>query len=235
MKYVLFGIFAHPDDEAFGPSGTLYAAAHTGTDVHLICATDGASGVNIDDHDDLGARRITEWNASAAAIGATSTHHMGYHDGQLCNNLFHNIAAEVELFVITTLAGYSEPVEARFITFEHGGISGHIDHIVMCMVTRYVHLRLCNATPDGATIGWLRYFCLPAAMVPRPHTNFVYMPKGYEAAQITHTEDVSALLDTKIAIMKLHESQRSDAETILSMAGDMLGYENFIEESTHSA
>ena len=41
----LVAIFAHPDDEAFGPAGTLkiYSKTH---DIHLICATRGEAGEN---------------------------------------------------------------------------------------------------------------------------------------------------------------------------------------------
>ena len=36
MKTVLFGIFAHPEDESFGPCGTLLKAIEAGFEVHLI-------------------------------------------------------------------------------------------------------------------------------------------------------------------------------------------------------
>ncbi|MBI2637373.1 MAG: PIG-L family deacetylase, partial [Candidatus Sungbacteria bacterium] len=42
-KKTIVAIFAHPDDEAFGPAGTLakLALAH---DVYVICATKGEAG-----------------------------------------------------------------------------------------------------------------------------------------------------------------------------------------------
>lgn len=42
-KQKLVAIFAHPDDEAFGPGGTLalYAKTH---DTYLICVTHGEAG-----------------------------------------------------------------------------------------------------------------------------------------------------------------------------------------------
>ena len=64
MKKLLFGIFAHPDDEAFGPSATLYKAAQAGTDVHLIVVTDGDSGANVDGHKDLAKK----WHAHRCSI-----------------------------------------------------------------------------------------------------------------------------------------------------------------------
>jgi len=41
---VLLAVFAHPDDESFGPGGTLAKYAREGADVWLVCATDGAAG-----------------------------------------------------------------------------------------------------------------------------------------------------------------------------------------------
>lgn len=40
----LLAIFAHPDDESFGPGGTLARYADTGVEVHLCILTDGAAG-----------------------------------------------------------------------------------------------------------------------------------------------------------------------------------------------
>ncbi len=40
----LLGIFAHPDDESFGPGGALARYAATGADVHVCIVTDGAAG-----------------------------------------------------------------------------------------------------------------------------------------------------------------------------------------------
>ncbi len=38
---VLLAVFAHPDDETFGPGGTLARYAAEGVDVHYACATRG--------------------------------------------------------------------------------------------------------------------------------------------------------------------------------------------------
>lgn len=78
MKKVLIGIFAHPDDEAFGPSGTLLKLRDEGWDIHLILLTDGDAGVNVDNVTDLAATRLKEWEASAKLLGAASTHALHY-------------------------------------------------------------------------------------------------------------------------------------------------------------
>ena len=40
----LLAVFAHPDDESFGPGGTLARYAAEGVDVWLVCGTDGDAG-----------------------------------------------------------------------------------------------------------------------------------------------------------------------------------------------
>lgn len=40
----LLAILAHPDDESFGPGGTLAKYAHQGVEVHVCTVTDGAAG-----------------------------------------------------------------------------------------------------------------------------------------------------------------------------------------------
>jgi len=36
--------FPHPDDESFGPGGTIAKYAREGVDVHYVCATRGEVG-----------------------------------------------------------------------------------------------------------------------------------------------------------------------------------------------
>ncbi|MFZ2494806.1 MAG: PIG-L family deacetylase [Candidatus Saccharimonadales bacterium] len=66
MKKVIFGIFAHPDDEAFGPAGTLIQEVQNGSEVHLITLTAGQAGSNPDNHEDPGAIRLKEWKNPAS-------------------------------------------------------------------------------------------------------------------------------------------------------------------------
>ena len=77
MKKVIFGIFAHPDDEAFGPAGTLIQEVQNGSELHLITITAGEAGSNPDNYDDLGQIRLEEWRRSGELIGATTMTHLG--------------------------------------------------------------------------------------------------------------------------------------------------------------
>ena len=93
MRKTVLCVIAHPDDEAFGPSGTLAKLA-VNHDVHIVCVTDGASDPRFHaiGGKKLSDLRVEELRASAAVIGAKEVHFLHYKDGSLCNNIYHDVA-----------------------------------------------------------------------------------------------------------------------------------------------
>lgn len=214
MKQLLFGIFAHPDDEAFGPSAYLYRRAQAGTDVHLILVTDGAAGRN-EGYPDLAATRYQEWLESGRRIGAASNKALGYADGSLCNQVYLDICGKILTHIAETRKKYNEPVTLDFITFEERGITGHIDHIAVSFMATYVFEKLKRKPLPKTTIGTLRYYCLPRAMVAECNCDWLYMPAGRTAAEIDETDCYTELADTKLHIMRAHASQKKDMEAVI--------------------
>jgi LmbE family N-acetylglucosaminyl deacetylase len=83
MKPVV-GIFAHPDDEAFGPSGTLAKFAKEGRDVYIICVTKGDAGDNYSDKtNNLTDIREEELKASAKELGVKEVIFLDFKDSLL--------------------------------------------------------------------------------------------------------------------------------------------------------
>lgn len=81
--YRLLAAFAHPDDESFGPGGTLARYATEGVDVHILIMTDGAVG-SVDSEaagevEDLVAVRTKELREAVEVLGAT-LHQFHYRD-----------------------------------------------------------------------------------------------------------------------------------------------------------
>ncbi len=80
----LLAVFAHPDDESFGPGGTLARYAASGVAVHLICATGGEEGTVdpalLNGYDSVAALRRAELLRAAEALGLTSVTLLGYRD-----------------------------------------------------------------------------------------------------------------------------------------------------------
>ncbi len=220
MKKVIFGIFAHPDDEAFCPSAYLYRQAQSGADVHLVVATDGDAGRN-EGYENLAEQRHAEWLESGRRIGAASNLALHYPDGGLCNNLYLEIAGLITNFIHETLHGYDQPVDVELVTLEQAGITGHLDHIAISFITTYVFEQLKTDPPANTHVGRLLYYCLPKALAPECDCNWLYMPAGRSDAEIDFTHNFADIADKKLHIMQAHESQKKDMEeVILAHAND---------------
>lgn len=227
MKRVIFGIFAHPDDEAFLPSGSLLKWVSQGGQLHLICATRGEKGQNPDNVADLGATRETEWRTAGQLMKASSQTQLGYPDGELSNNLFHKLASDVEHSIEESLSKLSEPSQIDIVTYEECGITGHLDHIAVSYVSSYVFMQLQPRLSSKGHQTRLLYACACRAIAPAADTSFVFMPKGHAHRDIDITEDVSEVLELKREVMRAHKSQRSDGEKIIQQLGNNLKFEHF--------
>jgi LmbE family N-acetylglucosaminyl deacetylase len=204
-KPALVCLFAHPDDESFGPSGTIHTFTKT-HDVYIICATNGDAGENHHpegDKIDLSTQRQSEIIASSQLLGVKKVYFLNHQDGSLCNNSYHALAAEAQAIL-------DDLRPEIVLTYEHRGISGHIDHIVMSMITSFLYERL-------SYIKQAYFYCLCATQNSRePGDYFVFFPPGYDEAQIDCTCDVTHCRDIKIQAVKKHISQAKDMKHILS-------------------
>ena len=75
---------AHPDDESFGPAGTIIHYARQGVAVHYICATRGEAG-HVDPEllaraGSLADLRTQELLCAARHLGLAAVHFLGYRD-----------------------------------------------------------------------------------------------------------------------------------------------------------
>lgn len=218
MKKVIFGIFAHPDDEAFGPAGTLLKLKDEGYDIHLILLTDGEAGVNIDNVPDLAATRLAEWQVATQLLGASSTHPLHYPDGGLENVLPEDLEHNLNTIIATIIGRYPETPELAFMTFEPHGLTGHHDHIAAATLTTRV------AKKYSAEEVW--YFCLDSSQAPLSDTA-LYEPHAREDDYITNRIDVSAFLDTIYHVIDTHVSQRKDGANRKALGKERLSKECF--------
>ena len=209
------GIFAHPDDETFGPGGTLATLAQK-HDVYIICATNGDGKMgNRKEEVALGKIRKKELKASAKILGVKKVFFLGYRDGGLQHNVYHRLAEKV-LAVLKTLK------PEILITFEPRGVSGHIDHIVMSMVTSFVFPKVKSAKK-------IMKYCLPIVhsdLMSKDY--FIHFPRGYAESEIDEVVDTNAVWDTKVAAMHEHKSQMHDVTRILSRTKHLPHRENFL-------
>lgn len=206
MKRVLC-IFAHPDDESFGPSGTIHLLTKT-HEVYLVCLTNGDAGKNSHKTSKLPLAKIRqrELRASSKFLGTKKVFFLNYADGSLNNLQYHDIAKKIKKI--------SDRLKPEiFITFEPRGVSGHLDHIAASMITSYVFER----TPYVKKI---MQFCLSKDQTSSMGEYFIYRPDGYSTDVIDEVVDISSVRDLKTASMYLHKSQIHDAQRIIKLFGN---------------
>lgn len=226
MQKIIFGIFAHPDDEAFGPCGTLLTETRQGAELHLITLTagDGDNSANPDNVNNLGSVRLKEWQASTRLLGATTAHHLAYDDGKLGNDQLVAIAETLEMIIAQAINGRDD-IEVEIITFDLNGLTGHIDHIV---ATRSACLSFYRLQAQGLPLRRIRLYCLANDEYPSVDTGFVFMEPGRDLTEITEIVDARHILEDVKEIMRCHHSQRNDYETQIAKLGDKVAVDHFL-------
>ena len=126
------GIWAHPDDEAFGSAGTMARAIMAGHPVALVCATRGEEGEIADPAlatpENLGAVREQELRSAGAALGVTDVSFLGYRDGHLPE-------ADPEEAIGRIVAHLRRFRPDVVVTFAANGGYGHVDHMAIHRLT----------------------------------------------------------------------------------------------------
>jgi LmbE family N-acetylglucosaminyl deacetylase len=225
MKKILFALFAHPDDEAFGPSGTLLQETAAGTELHLLLLTSGDAGTNPDKVQDLGEVRLQEWRTAGSLMGASSMHYLGYKDGQLNNQSMIDASQQIIELITPIITAAPDDAIIEFLTNDLNGITGHIDHIIAARTACYVFYTLKQ---HDARIQRLRLACLSLRDVPESNTAWLYMEAGRTTKEIAETVDAREFRDTISAIIRTHHTQRLDGEQHITQRGERLGVDHFI-------
>ena len=220
----LLAVFAHPDDESFGPAGTLAYYAKMGVEVHLLCATRGEAGKNsklkienskYKEEKNIGEIREKELLESAKILGIRKVEFLEFIDGELRNNIYHQVAEKI----IKKIKSFSPQV---ILTVERRGVSGHLDHIAVSMITTYSYLKTKIANK-------LYYHCLPKELRNKFRDDyFVYFPEGYSRDEITTRIDYSCCWEQKVKSMMAHRSQIGDVKNLLSRFQKLPKVDHFI-------
>jgi LmbE family N-acetylglucosaminyl deacetylase len=136
--YRLLASLAHPDDESFGPGGTLALYAQRGVEVHLICATRGDVGTVDPEYltgfDDVASLRQAELDCAVQALGIHQLHKLNYRDsgmpGTADNQHKEALAAAPLEEVVGKVVEIIRQVRPQVVlTFDPIGGYYHPDHI----------------------------------------------------------------------------------------------------------
>jgi len=204
MKTVV-GVFAHPDDEAVGPSGTLAKLAKENT-VYLICVTNGEFNCVTGRQDEtLGNIRKKELENSAKVLGIKKVFFLEFSDGTLCNNIYCILEKKIQ-------EKLQQLKPELLLTFEPHGWSGHIDHITVSMITS-------NLFKYNVFIKEVWYYCIDENQYEKlgdfVKNYFIYFPPGYKKSDIGKTIDISEFWKTKLQAMYQHKSQYQDVKNVI--------------------
>lgn len=219
MSRLVIAILAHPDDESFGMGGTLALWSRQGMEVHVITATRGEAGGD----PGIDKQREQEAKNAADALDLHNHHFLDYHDGKLSNDQYHDIAADITT-TVDSIVGDRNDLEVDVLTFDRFGISGHLDHIAISMITTYYYRRVLSRM-DSVSKSRLLYLVLSNKMRPAPKDEyFVYGPGGVDPDSIDIEVNVSEVIDMKRAAIKAHASQNPEA---ILKYGELLNREYF--------
>ena len=182
----LLVVFPHPDDEAFGVSGTIATHIANGTPVTYACLTLGEMGRNMGNplftnRENLPKIRKEELKNAAAAIGIQDLRMLGYRDK--------TIEFEDDDKLTQVMSDLIEELNPSLIITFYPGYSVHPDH---------------DAT-GAAVVRAVEK--LPASSRPKLHCVAFSKNCIEDLGEPDIVNDVSPYFDTKMATMKAHRSQ----------------------------
>ena len=208
----LLAVFAHPDDEAFGPGGTLAKYSSQGVNVWLATATRGeagqSSGIDVSGPEELAAIREKELECSCQTLGVHRLCFLGYVDGMLANADLEDVEQRIVRLI-------REQRPQVMITFGPEGIYGHPDHITIGEVatrafrsaavpTRFPHLLHEGLAPFAPSK--LYHITLPKQFAEMLDPRL----QGTDEDKITAIVDTSAFGEQKWKAVTCHRTQRAD-------------------------
>jgi dephospho-CoA kinase len=189
----LLAVFAHPDDETYGPGPTLARYADAGLDVHLVCATGGEAARHRAGHAEPGRlrrHREGELREACLVLGARSLELLGFGDGTLAPDDPRG-AARVAGAIRRTRPD-------AIVTFGPEGVSGHPDHRAVHQWAR----RAWQAEGRPCPLWYAAITEETARLLPG--RQFI----GRRGAEIAARLDGRPWLDVKEAAIRCHASQR---------------------------
>ncbi|MEW6721464.1 MAG: PIG-L deacetylase family protein [Thermodesulfobacteriota bacterium] len=229
-RRILF-LLAHPDDETFGPGGTIAKYAAQGAEVHLAPATRGEAGMlgdpPVTDREHLGEVRSRELEEAAAVLGAAKVHFLGFLDGQLAGT-------PRELLVEAAVEAIRRVRPHVVVGFGPEGVSRHADHKTMCEVALTAFDRAGDPGwyPGHARTGAAPFapFKLYQFELPREVLAAWELPlSGVPLEKLTTFIDTAGSAETKLRAFRCHRTQHKDVERILARPG----FREFVRQETY--
>jgi LmbE family N-acetylglucosaminyl deacetylase len=191
----ILAVFAHPDDETYGPAATLARYALSGHRVSLVTMTRGEAGslgiCKDMDPKDVAVMRSAEWKCAAKALHIQQQKLYDLPDKGLTDYPLEKGAEIVRQEIRTHQPDI-------LITFHDKGISGHPDHIA---ASRWCY----QAVQSLAEPPRLIYFGITNGFASQIKENRKVYPMN--EGEITHVIDISEYFSYKLKAIQCHASQ----------------------------
>jgi N-acetylglucosamine malate deacetylase 2 len=193
----VLAVVAHPDDESFGLGALLATLTDRHVPAAMVCFTHGEASTLRDRPGDLAAIRADELRRAATVLGVDRIELHDHPDGALTDIGLDTLTDQV-------LASTTHHHPSHLLVFDHGGITGHPDHIrateAALAAARIAHLPVLAWTlpDDVATLLNAEY---GAAFVGRQPADL------HEAVSVNRTRQWQAIA--------CHRSQSTDNPVLL--------------------
>ncbi|MDP2660364.1 MAG: PIG-L deacetylase family protein, partial [Dehalococcoidia bacterium] len=228
MGRTLLAVFAHPDDESYGPGGVLARYAAEGVEVHLVTATRGEEGTLGDPplctSEELGRVREGELRCACQVLGIGDLRLLGYRDGALDRQ----DPDEIEEKIVRAIRELRPQV---VLTFPPDGITGHPDHITVhqCTVRAFEHAGDGTFFPHHIAQGLKPY--RPAKLyfdaLPSERVRTLGLDLTSHDEHITTVIDVAGYIDAKMSAIRCHRTQTDFPSLTAEQAREFLSQEHF--------
>lgn len=231
MTRRLMLLLAHPDDETFGPGGTIARYAREGVEITLVTATRGEEGMvgdpPVTGRERLGEVREAELSKAAEVLGIREVVFLGFRDKQLEHLPFDRILEKA----VEQVRRVRPQV---LVGFGPEGVSRHPDHVVMSRVALEAFYAAADPARFPGQIGnGLSAFApykLYQFEIAREVLDRWEVPlAGVPGRELTTFIDTSGVVDRKIEAFSAHATQARDARRILSREG----YREFCRRETY--
>lgn len=118
----VLAVVAHPDDESFGLGAVISPFVEAGSQVDVLCLTEGEKSTLGAERGDLGHVRACELADAAAALDVTRVHLHSFPDGSLADVPLADLES-----VVTDQVHATAP--DLMLVLDAGGVTGHPDHV----------------------------------------------------------------------------------------------------------
>lgn len=216
-REVVLAIFAHPDDESFGPGGTL-ALLSRKYDVILVSLTAGEACTLADGfcREMIADVRKTELLVAAKTLGIKQVKILQFPDGCLKQTHEGEIEKSLQKIIEET-----QPIS--MITFEPKGFSGHEDHIIVSKL-------VTELFEKNHLVESIHYFAITKMQRAFLSDYFVRIPEGYHPDRLDTLIDVSPVWQKKIKAIEAYQSQIHDQKFWRPMLEGYAKHEHFISK-----